>query len=79
MIYVSDPRATNFSLQGQKHFPPKHVKFGILCLLSVTVDKESFPQGTCLKFNPENFQGEWHLFLWFMHLFLIMLLTCCSL
>lgn len=76
MIYVSDPRATNFSLHGEKHFAPKHVKFGIFCLLSLTVGKESCLQGPCLKFNPENFKGEWCLFLGFMHPFLIMLLTC---
>lgn len=79
MIYVRDLRATSSSLQGWKHFASKHVKFGILCLLSLTVDKGSFPQGTCLKFNPENIQGEWHVLLGFLHLFLIMLLTCCFL
>lgn len=33
MIYVRDLRATNFSLCGQKYFPPKHVKFRSLMLI----------------------------------------------
>lgn len=56
MIYARDHRATNFSLHGQKHFPPKHFKFGVLCLLSLTVGKEPCLHGPCLKFAPGNFQ-----------------------
>lgn len=52
VIYVRDLRATNFSLHGQNHFPPKHVQFGVSCLLSLTVGKESRLQGPCLKFAP---------------------------
>lgn len=56
MIYVRDLRATKFSLQGQKRFLPKHFNFGVLCLLSLTVGKESCLHGPCLKFAPGNFQ-----------------------
>lgn len=79
MISVRDLRATNFSFCGQKHLPPKRVRLGVLCLLDLTVGKESHLQGPCLKFAPENFQGEWRVFLGFMHLLLIMVLTCCFL
>ena len=36
-ISVRDLRITNFSLFGQKHFPPKHVKLGVFCLLNLMV------------------------------------------
>lgn len=37
MISVRDLRITNFSLFGQKHFPPKYVKLGVFCLLNLMV------------------------------------------
>lgn len=79
MIYARDLRATNFSLHGQKRFLRKHFKFEVLCLLNLTVGKESFLHGPRLKFAPGNFQGKWHLLLGLTHLLLIMSLTCCFL
>lgn len=58
MISVRDLRATNFSLCGQKHFPAKHVKLRVSCLLNLTVGKASCLPGLVLSLPLKTSRGN---------------------
>ena len=79
MISVRDLRIINFSLFGQKHFPPKHVKLGVFCLLNLMV-KNLISNDFAISLPLKTFRGNGlTFFLGFMHILLIMVLTCCFL